>query len=347
MGALRLQVAGAFHSSLIVFVRFRWEHACSLNTLTLSLLLKHQGASMHTLNFREYEGPCKRADLANYEMEGLSTLCIPELNESHGKWPFDLVAKNHKSLRHLRIGSEVDLALEYAIEGYLDSDEILRSEKTGILAASMNGKFDDLNDSSLSHRSLRLESLALIGLDVSVLLTASVEPVLDFSSLGTLTLESCAGLETAFPLLIGPGAGKAKAKSKLRLHTFVMRHENTTDEFQQEFEAFLLLLKPLTNLHVLMEGTHTVATELRKVLKLHGKRLRSLIWDERESPRAELQDDSTFFPGNYENLKLIAKFCSGLKALGICLDWADITGSSKNHEKVRTTTILTDPLTSC
>lgn len=256
---------------------FWWEHACSLSTLTLSLLLKHQGASMHTLNFKAYNGPWKRAYLAKPEMEGLTTLCVPELNDQHGEWPFDLVAKNHKSLRRLQIGSEVDFALEYAAAGYFDSDEIIRSEKTVDIAERLYRKFDDLNEPSLSPRSLRLESLSLVGLDVSILATASVEPVIDFSSLGMLTLESCAGLAAAFPLLIGSGAGRLKARSKFRLHTLVIRHENTTDEFQQEFETFLLSLKPLTNLHVLVEGSYEVAFELREVLKLHGKRLRSLI----------------------------------------------------------------------
>ena len=296
---------------------------------------------MHTLNFREYDGPCKRADLARLEMEGLTTLCIPGLNEPYGDWPLDLVAKNHKSLRHLQIGSEVDLASEYATGGYTDSDETFRFGETEYLAESMKRKFDDFNDSSLSNRSLRLESLSLIGLDLNVLLTASVEPVLDFSSLGTLTLESCAGLRMAFPLLIGPGAGRAKVESKLRLHTFVMRHENTTDGILlREIQTFLLSLKPLTNLHVLLEGTLFVDIELRKIFKHHGERLRSLIWDEREGPRADLQHDQTYFLDYYDGLKLIAKFCSGLKALGISLDWEKITGSRKTREKVRTIAIL-------
>lgn len=346
MSAPRLLDTGAFRSSLIiVFVCFRWGHACSLDTLTLSLLLKHQGASLRTLHFRQCNGLGKKAHLAKLGMEGLTTFCVPELDaQGHvGDWPFDLLAKNHKSLRHLQLGSEMDLALEYANEGDLDYDETARFKMTDTFAESMNLKFDGLNEPSSSNSPLQLESLSLIGLHVGVLATASFPPVIDFNSLGMLILESCAGLEAAFSLLIESGAGRPKAKSKLRLHTFVIRHENTTDEFQQELETFILSLKPLTNLHVLMEGRNSMCLGLREVLKLHGKRLRSLIWDERESPRVELQQDITCFPQDYENLELIATHCAGLRALGISLDWGDIARSRKNHKKARIIAILPRP----
>lgn len=297
---------------------------------------------MHTLNFRQYNGPWKKADLVKFEMDGLTTLCIPEL-DAHGDWPFDLVAKNHKSLRHLQIGTESDLALEYANEGHLDSDETARSDITGTFAESMNLKFDGLNAPFSSNPPLRLESLSLIGLDVSVLATASVEPVIDFSSLGMLTLESCVGLQATFPFLLGSGAGRPKSKSKLRLHTFVIRHENTTNEFAKELETFLLSLKPLTNLHVLIEGRQAMAIGLRKVLKVHGTRLHSLIWDDRHGPRLKLRAETTVFPYDHEHVKLIAKHCTGLKALGISLDWKDIVESRNNHKKVRKTAVLPRP----
>lgn len=64
-----------------------------------------------------------------------------------------------------------------------------------------------------------------------------IEPFFDFGSLTMLTLESCAGLEAAFPLLVG-AAGKRKAKSALRLHTSATRHENTSDEFCRSWKPF-------------------------------------------------------------------------------------------------------------
>ncbi|CAD6593210.1 MAG: hypothetical protein ASARMPREDX12_006936 [Alectoria sarmentosa] len=313
-----------------IYLPNKWASS-ALNALIRVLIARLSPQQLHS--FSQYSGPWKKADLEKIEMDGLKTFCIPDL-DAHGDWPFDLVAKNHKSLRHLQIGTESDLALEYANKGHLDKDETARSELTGTLAESMKRKFDSINESFSSNPPLRLESLSLIGLDVNVLATATVEPIIDFSSLGMLTLESCVGLEATFPLLMGSGAGRPKAKSKLRLHTFAIRNENNTDEFSKELETFLLSLEPLTNLHVLTEGTYAKAIDMRKVFEVHGKRLCSLICDDRDGPRLDLQGDTTLFAENHEHVKLIAEHCTGLKALGISLDWKDIAGSRNNHKKI-------------
>ena len=164
----------------------------------------------------------------------------------------------------------------------------------------------------------RLEPLSLIALDVEAFAQSLIEPVIDFKNLSKLTLESCVALEAAFPLLLGKAAGRRKAKSALRLHTLILRHENTTDEFSRELESFLVSLKPLAHFHVLLEGEyhHQLTIEMRKVLQVHGNCLQSLVWDERSGPRTDVRYDSTQLPGNLENLELVAKHCPGLKALG-------------------------------
>ncbi|KAF6228965.1 hypothetical protein HO133_007077 [Letharia lupina] len=310
---------------------FWWEHDCPLNTLTLSIVLKHQATSLRTLNLRDYTGNWRKADLAKLTMGGLTTLGIDELGRGDS-WAIELLARNYQELRKLRLGSEMDLVTEYAEDGCLDSNEDGRFQLTENFAELLKDKVAALNGPSTPV--VRLDSLSLVGLNLFYFAKGWIEPVNDFTSLSMLTLESCACVEAAFPLLMAVEAGRRKAKSALRLHTFAIRHENTSDEFLQGLESFLLSLKPLTNLHVLLEGCYERDIEMGKVLKLHGKCLRSLVWQQRTRPRSNMLADTSLFPDDYEELKLVAKYCTGLKALGISLDWADIARSEDSHEEI-------------
>lgn len=305
-------------------MRFRWEHACSLSALTLSILLKHQGASIHAVDFREHTRNWGKADLANLKIRGLTTLGMTELG-SVDSMATELLARNHHNLRHLRLGSEVDLVTEYAKNGHLDFDEFARLTLTDTFAATMRKKVAALKEGSAPV--MQLESLSLIGYDLSAFVSGMVKPTVDFNSLSMLTLESCAGLEVALPWL-------RKAKSALRLHTLAIRHENVSNEFLQGLEDLLRSLRPLAQLHVLLEGECDDTIELCKVLRVHGKSLRSLIWDERSGPRRHVSMDDTIIPMNHKNLGIVSKHCPGLKALGISLDWTDIAGFNEYHKKV-------------
>ena len=314
-------------------MRFRWEHACPLSALTLSILLKHQGASIHALNFREYTRNWGKADLANLKIGGLTTLGMTELGLFDSMaTETELLARNHHNLRHLRLGSEVDLVTEYAKNGYLDSYGIARFTLTETFSETMQKKVAALKERSAPV--MQLESLSLIGHDLPAFVSGMVEPTVDFNSLSMLTLESCVGLEVAFPWLMGTGGGSRKAKSALRLHTLAIRHENVSNEFLQSLEDLLRSLRPLAQLHVLLEGEYDGTIELCKVLRVHGKSLRSLIWDERSGPRRDVSVDNTIAPMNHKNLEIVSKHCPGLKALGISLDWMDIAGFKEYHKKV-------------
>lgn len=313
------------------FVRFRWEHACSLSALTLSILLKHQGASIHALDFREYTRNWGKADLANLNIGGLTTLGMTELG-SVDSMATELLARNHHNLRHLRLASEVDLVTEYAKNGHLDSSEFARLTLTDTFAETMRKKVAALKERSAPV--MQLESLSLIGYDLSAFVSGMVKPTVDFNSLSMLTLESCAGLEVALPWLTGTGGDSCKAKRALWLHTLAIRHENVSNEFLQGLEDFLRSLKPLAQLHVLLEGEYDGTIELCKVLRVHGKSLRSLIWDERSGPRRDVAVDNTIAPMNHKNLEIVSKHCPGLKALGISLDWMEIVGFKEYHKKV-------------
>lgn len=298
-------------------------------------MLERHGASINTLNLEECSGNWKTSDLVKFTIEGLTTLGIGDLN---GISATKLLLRNYQNLRHLRLGSEVDLAIEYARKGYLDPGELQRVNATKAFAKLAKSEVAALNEPSPPF--LRLESLSLIGLNFLAFVGALIEPDIDFNSLSMLTLESCACLEAALPFLTGAVTGKPKAKSSLRLHTLAIRHENASSRCLRKLETFLLLLKPLANLHILLEGLYDEGIDMRKLLRVHGKSLQSLIWDERMGPRSDVQDDTSLLPDDHKDLTLIAKYCPGLKALGIGFDWQDIFESDKNHKKVRAVVAL-------
>ena len=160
-----------------------------------------------------------------------------------------------------------------------------------------------------------------------------IQPVVDFSSLSTLVLESCVGLEAALPVLMEAETAKRKGNGALQLHTLAIRHENATDECLQSLERFLLSLKPLTHLHILLEGRYEEPIELRKVLQIHGNHLHSFVYDERLAPRESAEDDMIASPADsVKNLIDIANHCPSLKALGISLHWEEI---QENQKKVK------------
>ena len=296
-------------------------------------LLKQHGSSIHTLEIGGYRN-WESADLANLDMERLTALGMDGPG-TVGSLATELLANNLRTLRHLRLGGGLNLAEQYANSGYIDRDGNERTTLAEIFRENFQKKLAALN--KLSTVLVRLESLSLIGLDLHAFADGLSEPEFDFNSLGMLTLESCCGLEEALPLLMGPKDGTRKAKSAFGLHTLAIRHENAGAEFTRVLEKFLLSLKPLTHLHVLLEGscTRSYDIELRKVLQVHGKSLRSLLWDERTGPRHDASEDNRIFTLDHVDLEFIARHCPGLKALGISLDWMDVTGSGKHHKKVR------------
>ena len=322
-----------FHLSLTPeFARFRWGHMCSLATRTLSVVLQLQGASIRILNFGDYTGNWRPADLAELKTGGLTVLGIAALR-TKSMWPMELLARNYRTLRHLRLGNEVNLAVDYASDGYVDCEEFYRSKRTKKFAKLMKKRLANLEEASTPV--VRLKSLSLIGLDLLPFAKGLIEPVIDFNSLGVLEMESCAGLEAAFRTLIGSRAGSHEAKNALGLHTLKIRHENTSDEFLRSLETFLLTLKPLTHLHVLLEGYYGRVFKLQKVLQIHGTCLQSFIWDERTEPRDDVRYVTAVFEDPYENLGLVAKHCLELKALGISIDWEQIIESERSHDWVR------------
>ena len=245
----------------------------------------------------------------------------------------ELLARNYGNLRHLRLGNEADLAKNYANDGEINSDNIAQFILTERFGEIMRKKVRALHEHSTTVA--QLESLSLVGLDLDAFAQGLVEPLIDFGSLSVLTLESCIGLEAALPLLVGAGTAKRNAKGALRLHTLAIRMENVNVHSLLALENFVLSLKPLAHLHLLLEGDYSRELKMRKILRVHGRTLKSFIWDERMGPRSDMHKDTTTVDNDHENLKLIAKHCRALKDLGCSLDWEDISGSKKYHKEVK------------
>ena len=109
--------------------RFGWEHACSLNSLTLSVVLEHQGASIHTLIFRKHIGKWEKADLATLSIGGLTTLGIADM-ETENLWPLELLAGNYQTLRRLRLGCDSDLAVAFQDKGFVLTSKLTSNGTT-------------------------------------------------------------------------------------------------------------------------------------------------------------------------------------------------------------------------
>ena len=244
----------------------------------------------------------------------------------------ELLARNYRTLRHLRLGTEIDLAYAYTRNGHIE--EFSRIVSTRRLVESMKERLAALNEPSTPV--VRLESLSIIGLDLLPFVNGSTKPIIDFNSLSVLTIESCSGLLQALRTLMNSGVGSGNAKNALGLHTLKIRHEATSDESMIGLERFLLSLRPLAHLHVLLEGHYDErGFSMQKVLQVHGTRLRSFVWDGRTGPRNDTGSDTACFGNPYENLKLIAQCCPGLRALGISIHWKAIIEFDKSHDWVR------------
>lgn len=250
-------------------------------------------------------------------LTSLSINSLPDAGEIP-RWPFDLLATNYMSLQHLRLGLEEDLAHDFSANGEFDSNDDNRHQATTRFLIEMQRSSSALNNNFIP--ALGLENLSLCGLDLHMLAKGPTQPNIDLAKLSVLTLESCVGLDEAFPLLAGPGSSQQETKSFLRLHTFILRHENVTQAFHHVLKDFLVTLKPLTSLHVLLQGSG-VPVGFADILMVHGKSLCTLVWETRCKARTTPEAETSFISKEYRQLKNIAKTCPRLRALGISLDW--------------------------
>lgn len=282
---------------------------------TLTLLFKHQGATLRLFGITRHSEPRNVSDLL---INGLQCLFIKDLNiEQSCEWPCKLIVQNRETLQHLRLGVLTTVAQDYAIH-----------PRPG--QHTLPGSFSEMAKEALpaSEREampkLSLKTLGLYGLNLENIVGGAIGLEIDFNSLTTLRLGSCSGLNQAFARLMGDNG--SQNASSLKLMTFVVRYENGDQAFAQHLTAFLTSFAGLRHLVVLLDGqSQTMRKE--PILEMHGKTLQSLVWEERTRPRKDAKKETSLSLKN-STLGLISMKCRSLRVLGLAMRWDEIIKST-------------------
>ena len=297
-----------------------WNHTCAIHPKTIKLLLVHQSQSLVNLQFDRYTSGLRDINATN-----LSQLRLPCLDLGPCQdWPLRAITDNLVSLNHLALGFETMIAKAYANDEP-QSDSVI-SDRTCELGDNMNNHF--LSERPLPHAPLALNHLELIGLNLYRIINGSIGILFNVCPLKTLVIHSCSGISDAFTLLkvqdpiLRHAAGLFGSFQNLKNLEF--RYEISTPDHKSILETFVVSLPPLVSLQVLLDGC-TQAHDLEPILKIHGKSLRTLVWDERSGRRlGTWEDTSIILEAGYneeKNLETIARQCPNLVSLGLSLNW--------------------------
>ena len=262
-------------------------------------------------------------------IDGLTSLEINGLRDSTGsEWPCKIIARNHKTLKHLRLGRELDLAENQA--------KLWRARQAVGRRFQLPGSFQEAVRNGLLSETpdliptLCLETLQLCGLDLSPILQGPIGLHFDFENLKVLKLESCINLVDA----LSQKPDIAEFIETPQLTTLFIRHELTArgSRFRTFLSTFLISLSGLQHLEVLLDRTRQ-HQNLAAILDVHGKTLRSFSWQERSEPRRSMKRDTSIVPRRLQNLEVVAQKCPYLRSLGLPLEWKALTGSGTRSGK--------------
>lgn len=240
-------------------------------------------------------------------------------------WAARLLVENAMTLDHLNLGYTTRIAYDYA------HDRPSRHDKMSTLfATNVKKVLSDYSDSEpLLH--LSLQSLYLSGLDLGSVIQGEMALDIDFNKIVELRLESCSGLNEALYLFTDKADSPKLALGALR--DLYLRLDGPDADLINSLDCFLESVRGLTDLQVLIDKTSNVHM-IESILKIHGRTLTTLVWEERRGRRTQLDDCTSIFPGKLGNLSAISQHCPFLKVLGIPLDWEAISASDKYHETV-------------
>ena len=285
-------------------------------------LERHHGESLEHVSLRARKGNwsnlCTKKGLHSLHMAFSLTFNITAR----------LVYKNRKTLRHIGIGLEGQI-----FEAFHQKDlyhEILNvpQHKLSQMFTDKLSKLD--KDSESQTPMLKLESLKMIGLDLRLMLCghslldgpSRVRPIVDRQHLASLSLESCASLGTALPLLARKSSDDS-VNNLPNLRSLTIRSEKSHRLRSRSLRLFLCALSPLKILRVLISG-QGVLPRLSDILPIHGARLEVLVWEDRLGRRRNLEGDGIPFDENCDIARRgrdIAKYCPNLVELGIAVEW--------------------------
>ena len=301
-----------------------WYHHCELDVSTLNLLSKRQIASLEVLLCNRYSSSCNIS--GNTVFGNMYSLSIEsmDLDRSGCRWAAAVIVRNAEALDYLSLGFASQIANDFAIKSRLRYDEM-----TAMFTADVGKLLSDCNLDPLIH--LSLSSLCLCGLDFGSVIRGEMALDIDFNKLTWLRLESCPGLSQAFLLLTGQGDSSKLALPALE--DLFIRLEDPDPSFSSNLEGFLTSIRGLTYLQVLVDKA-LGAQNLEPILKVHGRTLNTLIWDERARRRRHLDHSTSLLPNQIGNLRIVSQNCPSLKVLGIPLGWETIGSSEKFHKTV-------------
>lgn len=248
-----------------------------------------------------------------------------DLDRGGCRWAASMLVKNAKSLNYLHLGSTNRIAHEYALKRRTPYDEMSTS-----LANDVEKALAKVGPDPLVH--LSLQSLVLCGFNFESVVRGEIGLDILSNNLTTLRLESCAGLSQAFHLLVGQVDSSKLALGALQ--DLFVRLETPDQTFSASLESLLTSIRKLRHLQVLIENA-SAAQNLDPILKVHGKSLFTLVWDERRGPRRKLETSPSLLYTKVGNLKVISKYCRVLTVLAIPLYWDGISRSDKYHSTVK------------
>lgn len=238
-------------------------------------------------------------------------------------WAALTTAANAHTLSHLSLGFTARIAHDFSLQRRPRYDE---------MSTSLTTEFKDAIRKLSDDQPIKLVlySLYLCGLDIGKITRGEMALDVDFSNITALRLESCPGLGQAFSLFTDQRKSPKLALDALR--TLMIRFEAPDVNFYRSLKKFLTSIRGLTSLTVLIDNA-LVFHGLEPILKIQGKTLATLLWDERRGPRRSLKD-STSLVRRSETLRVVSENCPSLKTLGVTLDWEAINNSPETRVMV-------------
>lgn len=285
-----------------------------LEISTLELLLKHQGAKLCRLQVTRYSEPQNASSLL---VAGLQRLDIFDLNTEEGcEWPSKLIVHNHNTLRRLHLGVRSKVARENPGDMRTIQHRLPTSFAKWAKEASIASEWEEMP-------TLSLQTFGLHGLNLENVMEGALGLEINFSSLTSLILASCSGLDQGFALLTGHDGSQKTKLSALKCLT--VRHEDGSQLFARHLTAFLTSLFGLNHLCVMLDGCGSAVFQ-EEILDVHGKTLRTLVWEERSGPRTYAHVDTSL--RCWGQLGQVFRKCRNLRVLGLSFHWRSIADPS-------------------
>lgn len=224
-----------------------------------------------------------------------------------------MVARNKRTLRRLELGVETSIARDYNLGTQTQEQQLPTNsaEATKRETQAVEGEL----------QSYSLNTLILKGLHPVKVFQGTIWNRLDHENLRTMMLQSCPGLDDTFSQF-GNATGQSDTLKLIKLKKLYIRHETfgAKYRFSQVIERFLKSFSGLTVLNVLVDGTRD-PQNLKPILAVHGKTLKTLVWDERRASVTSMDASTAVFHQQFSMLSTAANDCPFLTVLALPYPW--------------------------